>query len=91
MLRIKLKYLCRTLVPSNTDVVFQPNTNIIYLGEKINQQIGLERALKLNFTRNLEIIPVTYNKRRQLSPFPNKAHGEICITFKISAPLSDRP
>ena len=90
MLRIKLKYLCRTLVPSYTDV-FQPNTNIIYLGEKKNQQIGLEWALKFNFTPNLEMIPVTYNKRHQLSPFPNKAHWEICITFEISAPLSDRP
>lgn len=92
MLGIKLKYLCRTLVPSNTDVVFQPNTNIIYLGgKKKNKQIGLEWALKFNFTRNLEIIPVTYNKRHQLSPFPNKAHGEIRMTFKRSAPLSDRP
>ena len=48
-------------------------------------------ALKFNFTPNLEMIPVTYNKRHQLSPFPNKAHWEICITFEISAPLSDRP
>lgn len=46
MLRIKLKYLCRTLVPSYTDV-FQPNTNIIYLGGKKKSADRTRMGLKI--------------------------------------------
>ena len=39
MLRITLKYLCRTLVPSNINVIFQSTTNIIYSGKKEKKRI----------------------------------------------------